>query len=573
VAPVGMSKESRTVADHRSTAREPGGAPAGGSFDLLLNASAQLVGEVDDHQIGRVLVEQTAAVLHASDVRLALLEGDPGWWVLHQAIGHGATRLGDRQPSGGGLLGQVLADGQPLFAADFQTHPLVATEPGSDSLGSLVVVLLRFKGELLGALMAARRLGMTRFTDADAALIQVLADLAAARLGGSHEVSALRARAQELAVMHPALRPPPEQAGDLVIVANRERQIIDADDGACRILGYPREVLLQRGIGDMIPLPPWADKHDTLGNIREQLLRGASFTYDTTIRRRDSTLIPARMRLEMLPLPDGTMVTRAVLRDLSNEKQASLHALQAEKQRILQEVGAGLAHELNTPLAVVLGNVEMTLDEFQDPDLHTLLLPARDAAQRISAAVQSIQRFAKPILPGAWTSVDLSQLAAEVVEQTRPVWEEKPQTEGRLIHLRLEIFPVPALRGNPIELQEAIRELLANAVQAMPPGGTIVVRTEEAEGQVRLSVADNGVGMTEDVRLRCIEPFFTTRRPAASGLGLNRVYHTVLRHRGNLLIESTQGEGSCVTITLPLAATEAQDAPAGGASIGAPPEA
>jgi PAS domain S-box-containing protein len=504
---------------------------------------------------------------------LALLEGDPNWWVLHQAIGHGATRLGDRQPSGGGLLGQVLADGQPLFAADFQTHPLVATEPDSDRLGSLVVVLLRFKGELLGALMAARGPGKTRFTDTDAALLQVLADLAAARLGGSYEVSALRARAQELAVMHPALRPPPEEAGDLVIVANRDRHLIDADDAACRILGYPREVLLQRGVGDVIPLPPWADEHDTLGNIREQLLRGASFTYDTTIRRRDNTLIPARMRLQMLPLPDGTLVTRAVLRDLSNEKQASLHALQAEKQRLLQEVGAGLAHELNTPLAVVLGNVEMTLDEFQDPDLHALLAPARDAAQRISAAVQSIQRFAKPVLPGTWTTVDLGELAADVVEQMRPMWEAEPQLEGRPIHLRLETLPVSAVRGNPIELQEAIRELLANAVQALPQGGTIFVRTEEAEGQARLSVADNGVGMTEDVRTRCIEPFFTTRRPAASGLGLNRVYHTVLRHRGNLLIESAPGEGSRVTITLPLAPTQVEASPVAGASIGAPPEA
>jgi signal transduction histidine kinase len=103
-----------------------------------------------------------------------------------------------------------------------------------------------------------------------------------------------------------------------------------------------------------------------------------------------------------------------------------------------------------------------------------------------------------------------------------------------------------------LELQEALRELLANAVQALPQGGTIVVRTEQVDDYALLGVSDDGVGMSEHVRQFCMEPFFTTRRPAATGLGLNRVSHTALRHRGQIDIESREGHGTRVTLRLPL---------------------
>jgi signal transduction histidine kinase len=336
------------------------------------------------------------------------------------------------------------------------------------------------------------------------------------------------------------------------------------------MLGYTREVLLQLRVADLIRLPPWADKVDLLEGVRPQLLAGLPVTYDTTLSRRDGSLIPVRQTLQRVASAEG-FAYRATYSDLSGEKQMQLQAMQAEKQRLLQEIGSGLAHELNTPLAILLGNVEMAIEEAADPDVRALLTPARDAAQRISATVQSIQRFAKPVLPGTWATVDLSQLAAESVEATRQMWEERPEQEGRPIHVWLEVFPVAAVRGNPIELQEAIRELLANAVEALPRGGTIVVSTAEAEHRASLTVADNGVGMSEEVRARSIEPFFTTRRPAATGLGLNRVHHTVLRHHGSLVIESTEGEGSRITMVFPVVPLETDEPAPADAPPSAPP--
>ncbi len=555
-----MDQGVQIVKERLTAEWQPSGEPERFNVDVVLPAalgaiSAQIANEPDDGRVGRLVVEQVAALLQARYVCLALLDNDPAWLVVHQATERAASRAGTRQPSDQGVLGRVVRSADAFLAVDFAQHPLAADEPDAADLRSVLAVPLRFKGEVLGAVLAARGSGQPAFAAADQLTLQVLADLAGTRLYVTHQVAALRTRAAELAVMAPEWRPPPAAAGEFVLIVKNRKAVIDADAAACRILDYSREALLQRTLADLVPMPPWGDQVDTLGSVREQMLSGAVVTFDSIIRRRVGGLLPVRMHLRGIRVPDG-FVTRGVFEDLSAEKQAQVEAIQVEKMRLLTEIGSGLAHQINTPLAIVMGNTELLLDELADPEQRALLQPVHDAAQRIHAAVQDLQRFARPIVPSAWAPVDLSALARETVEQTRPLWESAPRTEGRVIALRLETADLPTLQANPIELQEAVRELLDNAVHALPQGGTIVVRTESGDGQVRLIVADDGVGMTEEVRLRCIEPFFTLRRPAANGLGLNRVYHAVQRHRGHLQIDSAPEQGTRITIALPLASSE-----------------
>lgn len=515
----------------------------------LLAAATRLAGEVDEARVPRLVVEEAARLVGARGVMLALLDYEPEWLVIREALGTAARAAGRRRASRAGVLGQVLQTGASLRCpTDGQVR---RTPPGTPALGALLVVPLRFKGEVLGALQATRPPAAGPFNAREEQALQLLADLAAARMGASDQAAALRARAQELAVLDPAWRPPLDQAGDFVLVVKNRRQVIDADEAACRILDYPRELLLQCTLADLVPLPPWADRVDNLGGIRAQMMR-ESVTFDTLVRRRDGTLLPVRLELRVFPQPDG-FVSRGVLRDLSREKRAQAQAIQSEKMRLLEEIGAGLAHELNTPLAVVLGNLEMALAELADPDLRALLLPARGAAERIALTVRQVHRFAQPIVPSAWSALDLSRLAWEVVQETRPLWEAAPTAEGRTIRLELDAPPVSPIWGDAAELREALRELIANAVQALPHGGTIRVATTETASEVQVSVSDDGVGMSAEVRQFCMEPFYTTRRPHGTGLGLNRVYHTALRHRGHVQIDSAEGEGTRVTIGLPRA--------------------
>ncbi|HLH25215.1 MAG TPA: ATP-binding protein [Chloroflexota bacterium] len=536
-------------------ARPPDSLPA-----ALTAATARLVSEPSDEAVGQVLVEEAARLVGAPDVRLALLNGEAAWWVLGHAIGPAAGRQGERQPLPAGILGYIIQSGQLLEVADLARHPLASAEHGGPACGSVIGVPLRLRGELLGAIMAARPTSTTAFGTDELSALQVLADVAAARLGAEPRGQNLRARAQDLAGLNPVWRPPPELAGDFVIVTTgRDQPFLDLDEAACRILGYPRDALLQCSMPDIIPLPPGGEKVDTLAGVRDQMVRGIPISFDTIARRRDGSLFPIRLMIQRVT--DATPpIYRCIFSDLSHEKNAQLQAIQKEKQRLLQEIGSSLAHEMNSPLAVILGNLEMILEEFRDDDLQTMLRPVHNAAERISSAVHELQRFAKPILARGWASVDISELAGDAIEKTRGLWDATSGYKGPPIEVRLQASPVARVRGNPIELTAAIRELIANAVQALPNGGVITISTAQVDEGVLLSVSDSGVGMRDATLQRCLDPFFTTRRPLATGLGLSRVHHTVLQHQGQLRITSGEGTGTQVTIVLPFTLQEDADA-------------
>ncbi|HLH27129.1 MAG TPA: ATP-binding protein [Chloroflexota bacterium] len=512
-------------------------------------ATSRIASQPFTADVGALVVEQAAEILEARDARLALLDADPRWLVLHHAVGPAAPHVGARQPSGAGVLGQVVQRGEAVLAVAGGEGCCEGDTPGLAGAGSVLAVPIRIpEGLVLGAVAVARGPDDPPFADADQCALQVLADLAAARLGAVHESAALRARAQELAVLDPAWRPPVAQAGDFVTVTRRG-QIIDADEAACRILGYSRQDLLQLRLVDLIPLPPGVDESQALIPLRERVFQGAPVHFDASLLRRDGRLIPVRVNLQALPQPDGPVV-RGVIRDLSMDRQADAQAVRMEKMRLLSEIGSGLAHHLNSPLAVVLGNAEMLLEEGAQPEQRVLLEPIRDAANRIADAVREVHRFARPALVGAWTSVDVNQIAVEAVEAAREAHRPAPD---RPIRMSVETQPVPAVYGSPSELREMAGELLSNAVQALPRGGTIVVRTARTDDHVEFSVTDDGVGMSAEVRERCTDPFFTTRRPTGNGFGLTRVYDTVLRHGGQTAIESAEGRGTRVTVNLPIA--------------------
>lgn len=511
----------------------------------LVAASAALVTQPHSSEIGALVVDHAARLLDAPDARLLLLDTDPRWLVLRHAVGSAVQRTGIRQPSTSGLLGQVVQHGTAL-------HTPVVTDPdwaGDTPLGAGLAVPVRVTaGAVLGVLAVARAPGQPAFTAPEQMALQVLADLAAVRIGAAHEMATVRGRAQELAALDPAWRPPVEQAGDFVMITRHSR-LIDVDEAACRILGYSRAELLQRGIVDLIPLPPGVDPAQALIPLRERVFQGQPVTFDATLRRRDGGLIPVRVHLEALSTTEGPVV-RGVVRDLTLDKQLDVQAMRVEKMYLLSEIGSGLAHHLNTPLAVVLGNTELLLEGEPTAEQRALLESIRDATRRISTTVQHIHRFARPPFAGVWTTVDVNRIVVEAVEAARHTL--RPEGSGS-VRWCLETRAVSTVYGNPIELREALNDLLTNAVQALPRGGTVVVGTAEDSDRVILSVADNGVGMSEEVRIRCTDPFFTTRRPAGNGLGLTRVYDTVLRHGGELEIESQEGAGTRVAMRLPIA--------------------
>jgi CheY-like chemotaxis protein/anti-sigma regulatory factor (Ser/Thr protein kinase) len=136
---------------------------------------------------------------------------------------------------------------------------------------------------------------------------------------------------------------------------------------------------------------------------------------------------------------------------------------------------------------------------------------------------------------------------------------ERARAEGVPIEILAEPGSIPEVSGRSAEIREVITNLVANAVDALPEGGRIVVATRAEAGRVIVSVNDSGVGMPDEVMRRAFEPFFTTKGVKRTGLGLALAYGTVQRHGGEISLESAPGQGTTVTFWLPAAETAADD--------------
>jgi CheY-like chemotaxis protein/two-component sensor histidine kinase len=226
-----------------------------------------------------------------------------------------------------------------------------------------------------------------------------------------------------------------------------------------------------------------------------------------------------------------------------------------EKLRALGEMASGVAHDFNNVLAVILGRVQLLQRKLQDPTLLRWLGIVEQAALDGAQTVRQIQEFTRIRRDQPTQTVDLNQAVRDAVEMTRARWQDELRSRGVEIRLGLELEVVPPVDGQPLELREALTNLILNAVDALPHGGGIRIATREREGRVEVSVADTGVGMSDSVRRRIFEPFFSTKGPSGTGLGLAMVYGIVSRHGGEIQVDTAEGAGSTFTIRLPAGRT------------------
>ena len=150
---------------------------------------------------------------------------------------------------------------------------------------------------------------------------------------------------------------------------------------------------------------------------------------------------------------------------------------------------------------------------------------------------------------------DLDATVREGIQLTRPRWEHEAQVRGARVDVIYEPVVLPRVPGRAAEIREVVTSLLLNAVDAMPSGGRIVVRTQADKGRSIVSVSDSGSGMSAEVKRRAFEPFFTTKGVKSTGLGLAVAYGTIRRHGGEISLESTEGIGTTVTFWLPAVQT------------------
>jgi PAS domain S-box-containing protein len=520
-------------------------------------AATAIASHADDEGIGEMVVEQVAQVLQASGVRLALFDADRQWLRVRYAAGASTHRVGERQPTSHPVLTALLESEEPLL---FGGGPS-AGEPGRQARGGPTgagegatgaAALVRLKGMVLGYLLVERSAALPAYTVDDLASLQLLADLAGLRLGYSELAVRPRQRERELAELAPRWRPPAEVAGDFVLVTNFQGRVLDADAAAYRLLGYTRDELLQLSIPDISPVPFGVDAQGALQVLYERVRESDTVTFESSVRRRDDTLFPIRLALEVVG-EGRDAVIRGICWDLTERKEAHARLLHTERLRILGQMASGVAHDLNNTLAHILGNLQLLLDSVDHPAQRALLERIQQAALDGAETVRRLHSFTRSRETPA-ELIDVAALVSEVAELTRPAWEAGTQQRGVPVELQVQTRPVPLVQGNAAELREVLVNLVHNALDALPNGGIVWLRTAATAGEVLITVADNGVGMPPRVRHRIFDPFYTTKGQKGSGLGLSIAYTIVARHKGQIAVESDEGQGTTFTVRLPVAA-------------------
>jgi signal transduction histidine kinase/CheY-like chemotaxis protein/HAMP domain-containing protein len=276
----------------------------------------------------------------------------------------------------------------------------------------------------------------------------------------------------------------------------------------------------------------------------------------------------------------------ALQRAYDDLRQSQQAVMQQERLRALGQMASGIAHDINNAISPVSLYTDALLE--REPNLSErargYLTTIQRAIEDVAETVARMREFYRPREQQlVLARVSVNRMVEQVIELTRARWSDLPQQRGVMIGLQMELMSdLPEIMGAEGEIRDALTNLIFNAADAMPEGGTLTLRSrvvstggspsEQPQRHVQVEVCDSGVGMSEETRRRCLEPFYTTKGERGTGLGLAMVYGMVQRHSAELEIESVLGQGTTLRLIFPVFAAVSPSETAPNPAIQGPPQ-
>jgi PAS domain S-box-containing protein len=402
--------------------------------------------------------------------------------------------------------------------------------------------------------------GTTLAAFAGLALLAGAAGLLAGRLGAARRRAVLEAAQAERAALEARLELLSRHANDMMLLADERQLLVDVNERLVEVTGWSREELLGRPVRDLRDPATVADFD---ARTAEEIEKGG-LIFETRYQRKDGSTFPVEASVRTA-VAGGRRFYQAIIRDISDRRKLELQLQLADRMATVGTLAAGVAHEINNPLAYLTANLDFALAELTagrggDPEVRGALAEARDGAERIRGIVAGLRSFAR----GQDSARELVD-----VRRTLQTTVAMAQTEIRQrARLAMELGEVPPVLGSEHRLGQALLNLLVNAAQAIPPGDPdrhlVQASTSLAEdGRVAVEIADTGAGIPAAALPRIFDPFFTTRPVGTgTGLGLAIVHGIVHDMGGEVRVRSEPGAGSIFTVLLPPA--RAAGAAAGG---------
>ncbi|MEW6351151.1 MAG: response regulator [Thermodesulfobacteriota bacterium] len=352
---------------------------------------------------------------------------------------------------------------------------------------------------------------------------------------------------------------------DLIMILSRDFRVVRANRAMADRLGVSAEELEGRICYELVhatPMPPSACPHALsmrLGTRQEAEVLEAN--------------LGGEFAVTCAPLFDerGTLTGSVhVARDVTDRRRAQEAMVHKERFDAISELATGVAHHFNNLLQIVVGSAHLAKGRLEHGDLEAArnrMDAILECARLGSETVKRLQRFAG--LRGGSTTqgrgrvFDVSETVQQAVELSRVWWQTIPEKDGISIKVTTVLEPGCWFDGQESEIFEVVLNLLRNAVEALPMGGEIRVDTAVEGNASCIRVTDNGVGIAEADLPRIYDPFFTTKGFHRTGMGLSSAFGVISRCGGTLSVESREGQGTCFTATLPLAASRSEGAHAG----------
>jgi PAS domain S-box-containing protein len=516
--------------------------------EVLGNVNRILASSLDVRQVIEAIHSELRKVLGSDGMTVLLFTGD-GRKFRYFASDKTSQKLlpSEAYPTEGTPLERAVKAGCPLVASETEGNDFWLGETLFEKgIRSCLVFPLEFKGRLIGTMNFGSK-ERDHFSQDHVRFLQQVAGGFTISVDHSLLLSEIKSSEEKY-------RTVVEGAHDGVGVLGSDYKFSYVNERLAEMTGCSREELTGRDFRNLLDDESKQRVSDFY--VRRQRGENVPSRYDFNLLRKDGGIRNIEISSTVVGGSNGNVNTICFLKDVTEKRKMEDELIQTEKLRALGEMASGVAHDFNNALAVILGNTQLLLYSVQDEKLIESLKTIEGVTKKSAQTVRRLQEFTKRKTPKERFKLDLRSVIRDSIEMTRPRWKDEAQGQGIPIEVVQHLQEIPSVEGNEAEFREVLTNLIFNAVEAMPDGGRIEIATYRKGEHACVRVADTGTGMTDEVKKKAFEPFFTTRPFTSRGLGLSMAYGIIERSGGEIELESKIGTGTTFTILLPVRSEE-----------------
>jgi len=508
----------------------------------LIDIGQELASTIDlDDLLNRIL-RASKEIFRFQNAIIRLLDEDGVRLNTVASFGYAAEAIRQEIRIGQGIMGKVAARGKPILVSDVDQVPDYI--PGIYGARSELAVPLLVQDKVIGVFSVESH-RPNAFSEDDISPLLTLAGQAAIAIENARLYQNLREISEQYRHLHQFNRRILQSANLGIYTIDAQGIITSWNRKMEELSGVEASVALGKNLFELFPS---LEEEGFAARMRRVLSRGAPEKLRLAHRDKRGQIRIQKRRLAPLKEGDQTVGVVVMVEDITEFKRLLDQTIQSEKMVEIGRLSAGIAHEINNPLAVISYAAQLLLREEDMPAFQ------REMVERVESEVDRLKTLTGGLLSFSRAKetrkrpVDLNEVLREVLRLV------KYELNRQLIRLEEDYGDLPMVQADPNKLKQVFINLIMNSIQAMEGVGTLTVRTRSNGGnEVEVAISDTGPGIPEEIRNQIFDPFFTTKKEGeGTGLGLYICRTIIGEHEGRLSLDTPQEKGTIFRIALPV---------------------